>query len=88
MHDIYEDTCLHPAVIADGIAPKFAPNDPNKLATTLETLAVARYRYNAAFRQKLQGANLDNNQEAPAVEAREWLWKEMTDWAREIVGTP
>jgi hypothetical protein len=87
-HDIYKDTCLHPLVIADGVARcDLRPKDPAELAGLLELRTVVNYRYNAEFRQKLEATrNGVKAYDGKAEIARAWLKDKMLQWGREILG--
>lgn len=89
MHDIYEDTCLHPGIIADSVAQKIDPENYEALSNTLEARAVELYRNDADFREKLAATRNDSqstNQAAAA--ARDWLYATMAEWGQKAQENP
>ena len=84
LFDIYEDTCLHAGVMADGIAARINPEDET-LSKTLEETAVVHYRRSPGFRARLAACHHKTKaSEAEARQARGWLEATMTRWAIEI----
>ena len=85
-HDIYEDTCLHPGVIADGVCDELqkagGPNLRDILGQALEERAVSEYAGNADFREKLASCRNPDPKEGDPEAAKEWLRAEMTKWAK------
>jgi hypothetical protein len=96
-HDIYEDTCLHALVLADGVVEKLqraaSPEEYPKfenLADQLEEKACLAFKTNPEFREKLEPCAIRDNDssEEAALAARNWLSQQMEEWAAEILSAP
>jgi hypothetical protein len=84
--DIYEDTCLHPGILADSACKivLVSERDRTELSRALEERAIEKYCSEAEFREKLSpclnGAPVKNDGSPEA--ARDWLIQEMVRWAK------
>lgn len=84
-HSIYEDTCLHPKMLADLACKELnrkAGPDLEALAHALEENAEEKYGTEAEFRKRLAPCRNVNPGNGSPEEASIWLRDEMVRWAK------
>lgn len=89
-HDIYEDTCLHPGILADRACEaliKEAGRLPGhqtsqSLSRALEERAEEKYTTEPEFREKLGCCLMTAPAAGSPDQARDWLLAEMIRWAK------